>query len=118
MTINFPVTSEQIGITSVALTVVTFVLVSAYCKYKNISISLHELIVRSLAASALPTSLVILCCAIDTSLLTKLGGLLQVYIALAGLSLSYVSLVALFSPLSSQAAPMQETETHQDENDG
>lgn len=56
--------------------------------------------IRSLSASALPTALVILACAVDTSLLSKLGGLLQVYIALAGLSLAYISLIALFSPFS------------------
>lgn len=115
MNINIPVTSEQIGISSVVLTVFTFITVFAYCKYNNISISLQDLIVRSLAASALPTSMVILFCAIDTSLLNKLGGLLQVYIALAGLSLSYVSLVALFTPFNSTSST-QEPKTENEEN--
>jgi len=97
---NFSITSEHIGIASVLITIITFVFVLIYCKSKSIKITLHDLMIRSLSASALPTSLVILACAIDTSLLSKLGGLLQVYIALAGLSLAYISLVALFSPFS------------------
>lgn len=94
------ITSEQIGIASVLITIIAFVVIFVYCKSKNISITLQDLMIRSLSASALPTALVILACAVDTSLLSKLGGLLQVYIALAGLSLAYISLIALFSPFS------------------
>lgn len=99
MQLDLPITSEHIGIASVVLTIIAFVVTVAYCKVTSTSISLQELMVRSLAASALPTAVVILACAVDTSLLTRLGGILQVYIALAGLSLAYVSLVALFSPI-------------------
>lgn len=98
------ITSEQIGIASVLVTIIAFVIALVYFKSKNINITLQDLMVRSLSASSLPTALVILACAIDTSLLSKLGGLLQVYIALAGLSLAYISLVALFSPLSKNNA--------------
>lgn len=102
MQINLPITSDGISVIAVVLTVVTFVLIPVICKARDKTIALHDLIVRALAASSLPTAIVIVLCAIDLSLLTKLGGLLQVYIALAGLSLAYVSSVALFSPLTSK----------------
>lgn len=94
--------SEHVGLASVLLAIIAFVAVYIYCKKNNIEVTLQELIVRSLSASAIPTAVIILICSIDLSLITKLGGLLQVYIALAGLSLVYVSLSGLFGPFSTK----------------
>ncbi|NOZ11512.1 MAG: hypothetical protein GXP09_10790 [Gammaproteobacteria bacterium] len=102
MNLDLPITSEMIGLIAVFVTVFTFAGLPIYCKLSKRSITFQELMVRALSASSLPTAIVIILCAIDVSLLAKLGGLFQVYIALAGLSLVYVSSVALFAPLDTK----------------
>ncbi len=97
------ITSEHISLASVLFTVITFAVAFAYCKLNSIKVNLQELMVRSLSASAIPTAFVILVCSVELSLIQKLGGLLQVYIALAGLSLAYVSFSALFSPFNNSS---------------
>jgi hypothetical protein len=57
---------------------------------------LDDLLMRMLSASAIPTGLLLLLCAFDTTLLQKIEGL-NIYIALAGLALIYVSLKAVFT---------------------
>jgi hypothetical protein len=97
---NTLITSENIAIASVSLTILTFIGLLLYGFMADIKISLNELIIRSLSASALPNAIVIIICAFDTTLLGKLAGLFQVYIALAGLSLIYVSINGIFTPNS------------------
>ena len=92
-------TAEVISLLSVLITVLTFFSTLIYCRVKSIEIGLDELIKRALSASAIPTAVTILLCSIDLSLLQKLAGFLQIYIALAGLSLAYVSVMPLFSPI-------------------
>lgn len=92
-------TAEVIGLLSVLITVLTFFSVVIYCQVKSIKIDLDELIKRALSASAIPTAMVILLCSVDLSLLQKLAGFLQIYIALAGLSLAYISIKSLFSSI-------------------
>ncbi len=94
--------SEHVSVASVLLSIIAFISVYGYCKKNSIEVTLQELIIRALSASALPTAVIILICSIDLSLITKLGGLLQVYIALAGLSLVYVSLAGLFGPFETK----------------
>ena len=111
--------SEHVSLASVLLAIIAFLAVYAYCKKNKIDITLQQLIVRSLSASAIPTAIIILICSIDMSLINKLGGLLQVYIALAGLSLVYVSLSGLFGPFSTKRRErMNEpiSDNHDDEN--
>ncbi len=111
--------SEHVGLASVILAIIAFIAVYAYCKKNKIEITLQELIVRSLSASALPTAVIILICSIDLSLIMKLGGLLQVYIALAGLSLVYVSLSGLFGPFETKRRVTSQkslSDKHDDEN--
>ena len=109
MKINIPVTSDHIAIVSVLITVLTFILIFTYGKVNKIDISLQDLISRSLAGSTLPTAVVILLCAIDLNLLKKLGGILQVYIALAGLSLLYVALMTIFSSFNEKHSVVGQT---------
>tara|TARA_R110000744_G_scaffold131635_2_gene239751 strand:- start:279 stop:602 length:324 start_codon:yes stop_codon:yes gene_type:complete len=90
---------DVVSIASVGFVIATFLTMLCLCKFKKIPVTLQDLIASSLAASALPTALVIMFCAVDTSLLYKLGGLLQIYIAISGLVLAYVSVSAVIAPL-------------------
>lgn len=92
------ITSEQLGIASALFSIIAFFGAIAVCKYKGLKMSLTDLIARALAASMIPAVIVILICAVDTSLLVGLGSVLQVYIAIAGLSLGFVSIEAIFKP--------------------
>lgn len=56
--------------------------------------SLEDLIGRVFAASALPTAIVLLACAVDPKIIQSLQGL-NVYIAAAGLVLFFVSCINL-----------------------
>lgn len=75
---------------SVALFIFGFVLTFIARKTKKQSINLEILLPKAIAASSIPTGLLLLVCAFNPGLLQNLAGL-NIYIAASGLALLYLS---------------------------
>jgi hypothetical protein len=81
-------------ISSVSLALIAFVGGLIVDLKQNRSGSLENYLARAGAGGAIPTALVLICCAFKPSLISELSGL-NVPIAAAGLSLLYVSIKGL-----------------------
>ena len=87
---------DYLNIASVASAILTFFIVLIVKRVEGQSIHLDDLITRALSASAIPTGLLLIACAFYPSLLARLTGL-NIYIAVAGLTLLFVACKRIFS---------------------
>ena len=94
--IYFTIFIENVTNISVALGIIAFFSIITYNSYKGYPITLDDLLLRMLAASAMPTGFLLLVCAFDPLLISEFDGL-NIHIAAAGLALLYISYEALFS---------------------
>lgn len=84
------ITKELVSFSTVGLAIIVFIVSLIVSKLKNQKITLYDLLVRSLAASTLPTGIVLILCAFELELIDRLEGL-NVHIAAAGLALIYIA---------------------------
>jgi hypothetical protein len=82
-----------------AVIIVAFFCLVAHQYYCNNEINLEELIIRAFSAGAIPTALVLLICAFKPGLLPQLSGF-NIYIAVSGLVLLYISVKTFLTPLT------------------
>lgn len=87
---------DFVHIASAALAIITFLAALIVKKLGEQSAHLDDLIIRALSASMIPTGVLLIACAFDPSLLSSLTGL-NIYIAVAGLTLLFVACKGIFS---------------------
>jgi hypothetical protein len=81
---------------SVLCAVLVFVTVFVRGRMNGMAHPLDKLLSKLLAGSAIPTSIFLVVCAFDTTLITKLSDL-SLYLAAAGVALLYVSVKEILS---------------------
>ena len=86
---------DYVYIASAALAILTFFVALIVKKLDGQSAHLDDLIRRALSASAIPTGIILIACAFDPSLLGSLTGL-NIYIAIAGMTLLFVAGKGIF----------------------
>ncbi len=87
--------STIINIISVGLGTIVFILVPILNWHFNRPTALDALLLQVLAAIAIPTGIALIICGLKPNLISELKGL-NVYIALAGMTLIYLSIKAVF----------------------
>lgn len=90
------ITKEVVSGSSVILAILAFTITLLINRLKSWKNSLQKLLIISLAASSIPTGIILILCAFDLTLINRLEGL-NVHIAAAGLALLYIVFTNIFS---------------------
>ncbi|MCM0080833.1 hypothetical protein L4X63_04435 [Geomonas sp. Red32] len=86
---------QYINEAAVTCAIIAFTVTAIVRIHAGAKLRLEDLLIRGMAASAIPTGFALLLSAFDPSLLQKMSGF-NIHIATAGLALIYISLKSVF----------------------
>ena len=91
--------ADNLSVINVFVAIFVFVYTYVQKSRQKSKITLDELFVRTLAGSAIPVGMLLMFCALDSTLIVKLNDL-NVYLALVGMGLIFVSAREAFTGMS------------------